>query len=98
MFLYCKRVDKERLSYRQCSYRGDSPGNHPGMFEPLSKTGVREMAVMEIIPKHPLAFLKPQRSSLLERPLGKILQKNKTIEKYGHLLEAGAADERESNR
>lgn len=56
------------------------------------------MAVIKIIPKHAPAFLKPQRSGLPERPLGQILQKNKTVEKCDALLEAGAADDWESSR
>lgn len=53
---------------------------------------------VEIIPKHSLSLLKPEQSGLPERPLGQILEEDKKVEKYGHLLEAGIAGERESKR
>lgn len=89
-------MDKERLSYEQVSQRGDNPVNLPRISAPPPGADVREMAVTKIIPKHPLACWRPQRSVLPERPPVCIWQKNKMMEKYGHLLEVGAADGRKA--
>lgn len=89
-------MDKERLSYEQVSQRGDNPVNLPRISAPPAEADAREMAVTKIIPKHPVACWRPQRSVLPERPPVCISQKNKMMEKYGHLLEVGAADGRKA--
>lgn len=46
--------------------------------------------------KGPVTSWISQTSGLSERPWGQILQKNKNLEKYEHLLEACSADEQKA--